>query len=103
MCCCHGFLLHNHSAYCVRDSKGETVGLQLRETGCAQDLTECAYTWLALSLWPVASHDTFYYHLRQIHALWNHVALFPTWVHTGLGSLCSSSMQRAPCARVNAL
>lgn len=100
MCCCHGFLPYSHSTYCVRDSRGEMVGLQLGETGCAQDLAECALTWLALSLWPMASHDTFCPHQRQIHVLLNQVVLFPTWVHTGLGCWCLSSIQRAFTHRV---
>lgn len=94
MCCCHGFLLHNRSAYCVRDSKGEMVGLQLYGAGCAQDLTERAHTRLALTLWPVALHDTCRHHPRQIRVLLNHAELLPTWVCTGFGSLCFSSTQR---------
>lgn len=34
MCCCHGFFLHNRSAFCVRDFKGKMVGLQLGGIGC---------------------------------------------------------------------
>ena len=71
MCCCHGFLLYNHYTYCVRDSRGEMVGVQLGETGCAQDLAECALTRLAFSLWSMASCDTFCPHQRQIHVLLN--------------------------------
>lgn len=83
MCCCHGFFLHNHSAYCVRDSKGKMVSLH-EEVQDAQktQLSVHTYEWrpphglgprmtpVTIWCWVMYCSVTWHFFPRGLHWAW---------------------------------
>lgn len=102
MCGCHGFFLHSHSAYCVRDSRGNMLR-RLRRCGmCTRYNWVCIHMSVTLSVtcclpWHLLSPSEDDWCTTESRGTFSHVNC------TAPGSPCLSSNAKSlhtVCARV---